>query len=92
MFFDLRAIGLEDASGQEVDVAGLHFHQEHVALLIDHHDVDLAMLLKRARAARPVDAVKERVGVGQAALQRREKVEFGILAGVHGDAWWEGGA
>ena len=90
--FGFSAIRLEDATGQEINVAGLYLHQQHVAPLIDHNDVDFAMLLKLARTAGPVDAVKQRVGVRQVTFQRCQQVEFGMVAGGHGGARGEGGA
>ena len=66
--FGVGTIGFENTTGGKINVASFDLHQEYITCLVDHHDVNFAVLLVRAIDARPSDAVKQRVGVRQAAF------------------------
>jgi len=52
-----------EATGVEIDVASFDFHEEHIAGLVDHYDVNFAVLFFLTGASGPLDAVEQRVSV-----------------------------
>jgi hypothetical protein len=59
--------------------------------LVDHHDVNLAMLFLLAHAARPFHAVEEGVGARQAKLQGVQQGQFCVFTSAKGAVRGEGG-
>ena len=59
--------------------------------LVDHHDVNLAMLFLLAHTARTVHAVEQGVGTRQAKLQRLQQGQFCVFTCAKGAVWGEGG-
>ncbi len=76
------AIELVDAAFAQHDGAGLHFHQQQVAVRGQHHDVDLAVAIVPVVDGVQRDAVEHLEAFRQVVAQPLEDIEFAIATGV----------
>ena len=60
---DLVIVSLVNAVRGKRDLARFNLDEQHVTGLVDHHDVDLTVLLLQPRPSGPIDAVEQGVGV-----------------------------